>query len=186
MVTSVAGAVALAEQSRRPGKVKPILLQYPPLPETWDELLAKADLVATVRLRKGPSLREILVDDAGGREIVSVFQADTLELIKNHPRNTSEQSLQIMRLGGEVDGPQGRIAYREEGFPDWGTSTVILIFLKWDTRLEGYFPLYGPDGSYELDSLSGKVRTFGRGSIAMRQKGRAFPDMVSEVKAKSK
>lgn len=89
--------------------------------------------------------------------------------------------IEIQRIGGLIDKPEGSVIVQEAGFPPWFVGTKLLLFLTWNDDATMLVPVGGPNAAFEADQ-EGKVRTFGKGALAARQNRRTFSELVSEIR----
>jgi hypothetical protein len=81
--------------------------------------------------------------------------------------------------------PKGPILFEESRFPRWASKMTLLVFLKWDEPTKAFFPLFGPDGAYQFDPSTKKVRTFGVGKLARKLNGQAFENAIGDVRKRA-
>jgi hypothetical protein len=157
----------------------PLQVEYAPQPETWEELAAKCDVVAVVRLKN-----HRYVQPTNARPLRTVFEAEIIDVLRNAgPRGSVGSVIEITRYGGEMDTPTGTMIQEQAHFPRWSTGATLLLFLTWDETTGAFSLPYGPNSSFEAASDE-KVRTFGQGRLARIQNGRRFSEFVNEIRAK--
>lgn len=175
-------AMIVPGSAQKPIKRLPLLIEYSHAPDDWRSFATDSDVVAVVQL----SARDYrVIDKPGrGRNPATHFYAHVMDVIKAPPGVSTGGTIDIFRMGGLMDTSEGLVAFEDPAFPPWRPKMTLLVFLKWSEYHGGYVPMHGPAGAYELDPVSGNVRTFGQGRTAKAQKGRAFEVLLAEVRAR--
>ena len=152
-----------------------VITEYRNHPQSWTDAIKTSDLVATIKVRK------LTYQDDDGRAVTR-FEADVVEVLGGARAASVGRQIVVSRFGGMTKKGGASVFVEEQGFPEWKMDKTCVVFLTWSEQSQSYWLPYGPDSSFELEDTNNKVRTYGHGALATRQKGRAFADMVRELK----
>jgi hypothetical protein len=89
--------------------------------------------------------------------------------------------IEIRRVGGVINKPDGPVMVDEAGFPMWSVGTKLLVFLSWDEQGAILTTAGGPNAAFEVDP-EGRARTFGKSRLAAQQNRRPFDEFLKEIK----
>ena len=173
--------MSLTVFSQGAGQQRPssLYISYDTPPRSWKDAIARANLVAVVRLTKeSPALVEMGLPHLQ-------YESAVVEVVAGDRAAVTGRTVTILRLGGtrEVGGRFRGV--QEEGFPAWQIGSTLLVFLKWAEGYKGYVLPFGPDSVFERDPSTMKVRASGHGALAARQNGRLFEELLRDVRAQS-
>jgi hypothetical protein len=154
----------------------PIQVDYERPPRTWEEAAARSQVVAVVRLTG----RRYASESWGP---TTVYKADVLEVVRNAGPYQVPSVIEIPRIGGMIERPEGLVSVEEAGFPPWFVGTKLLLFLNWNKEATMLAMSGGPNLAFEVDA-EGRARTFGKSALAARQNRRPFSEFLSEIKKK--
>jgi hypothetical protein len=172
LVLAVTPASAAPQRHR---SVAPLVIDYVSAPKTLDGFFEHSDLVTVVTLgvpsypvMKGPPTTH--------------FKANVEEVIRSSGTGPVGPVIDVYRYGGKIQGPTGPMDDDELHFARWRSGMRLLLFLRWNKAVGEYVPLVGPDGAYELEPISGKVRAFGRGKVASALHAHSITAVLDEVR----
>jgi hypothetical protein len=178
-------AVVLATPSAQPPLPEQESAAEQPLPErqsfTWScgwvvappETLAgwrdRADLVVHARIDSQSAFEHVRSETI--TDIVTAHEAAVLELFKAHPRSVGSAGAvqQVLQMGGRL---RRRDAFETEiwnAFPPMSVGSEWVLFLKWDTPLNGFTLFFQEAGAVAI--VDGKIARH-RGSVHKEWHGR--------------
>lgn len=170
---------ALAQQSRTTREQNvPIAVDYAPAPPTVEALFQASDLVVVA------TLDSAIYQNAKGM-VTSHFKANVVEVLNDKRKGPIGPVIDVYRIGGKQQTATGMKDIDELHFRRWSDGMKLLLFLHWNATANAYFPM-GPDGAYQLDPVTKKVRAFGKGSVARTWHGRDIAAVMTEAKSKAK
>jgi hypothetical protein len=157
----------------------PVAVEYAPLPSTVEDLVKAADLVVVATL-ESPQYEETAT-----KLLRTRFRAAVIEIVSDKRKGPMGPVIDLYRLGGRKQTEKGPKDIDELSFRRWSEGMQLLLFLVWHTGANAYFPL-GPDGAYQFDPVTGKVRAFGKGAVARAWHGKEISHVVEEAKSKAR
>ena len=110
-----------------------------------------------------------------------MYKAVVLEVVRNAGPYQVPPVIEIDRIGGVINTPDGAVSVEEAGFPPWFVGTKLLLFLSWDAERAVFGTVGGPNAAFEVDP-EGRARTFGKGPLAAKHNRRPFAELLTEVK----
>jgi hypothetical protein len=113
---------------------------------------------------------------------ITHFKANVVEVIKGSGVGPAGPLIDVYRDGGKVEGPTGPVDVDQLHFARWRPGMTLLLLLGWNKAVGEYEPLFGPDGAYEFEPISGKVKAFGRGKVASALNGHATTAVLDDVR----
>jgi hypothetical protein len=150
------------------------------MPNSWDELALRADLIAHVRV-----VARVRATGPAGAP-ATVYECEVLEVFKPwsgpepHP---STVNVFVMESGDHKAG--GYLRSPLEGSPRWHEGNEYLLFLKWNHVLRGWHTAFGVSATLEVggDRTRRNVHVVGSGSKFVRdQEGRALEIVRAELR----
>jgi hypothetical protein len=187
-VAFVATLAHATQQQDKPVKIhKLFITPKGPTSDSLFQMMADSDALVRGRVvGSSPRVLDLYMGAdqpaiKGGR-VMTAFRVNVSEILHgagDHVVDTNKPLLLIFN-GGDRD----RGTYIErvvpEGMPLLEQAHEYVLFLKWDSSLDGWIVPYGPDGV--LDIGKGVVESAGRATITKRHKGRPAADVLTELR----
>ena len=167
MPTSANAAVGLAgpgrgeSDARSAGRVS--------APNNLAGVLNSGDLTALVQIKARHY--EVRASSGNAKDPVTRYEGVVLESLRDQARRPggTGQSIDLIQSGGFMDTPEGVIEYVDKTFSRLRPGLRVLLILEWSGYYNAYRFYFGPDSSFELDELSGRVRTQGQTAVSRAQ-----------------
>lgn len=145
----------------------------------WDDMVARAELIAHIRLRS----KKYVTGPAG--VAMTAYQADVVELLKADARAVVQPStLTIYMLGGVLERPDKYIRETVKDSPEWRTDREYLVALRWNQVITGWNAVFGSNATFEIlgEPPSRTVRAVGGTSrFAKQQDGRVLAEIKQAI-----
>ena len=148
-------------------------------PRSWQEALNRSDFVAVIKVKgrvDNPQLAAVVPYPR------TRFEAEVIEIVAGSRAAPVGSAVALIRNGGISHNAGRASVFEETGFPLWSVGRTILVFLQWIEPYQAYVLVGGPDGAFELDPTTQRVRTPARGGFASRQNGRALAELLKEIR----
>jgi hypothetical protein len=114
-------------------------------------------------------------------QIVTAFRFEVIEVLHTAGgRVVNPSEIDILRRIGERDrGPyiERRV---QERFPPFDVGHEYVMYLSWNSALNGWVPGFGPDSA--IDITSGQVDSHGQAKLTVRHKGIPAEDYLDLVR----
>jgi hypothetical protein len=175
-LVSVAG---YAQQPAKPVVEVPIEVSYSAPPATLEDATRSADAVVLVRIRGSRPYQPSI----SGATLRTAYQIDVLETLKLDSRLTPDSV--VFRFGGDEDKGTHIRQLRESSFPAFRPGQEYVLFLKWNSVLEGFETSGGPNTAFEILS-DGTVQSPGKAAFARGQAGKSKSMFLTAVRSAAK
>ena len=117
-----------------------------------------ADLVVRVRIESQVAFENSKTEWSS--DIVTAHEALVLDLVKGHPRAVAAGAVQqILQMGGRIRRPDGFYRQTWNGVPPAAVGSEWVMFLQWDSRLDGFTLFYRELGAVQI--VDGKIANTG-------------------------
>jgi hypothetical protein len=181
----IAAAVALAmgdivaqtSSSGKPVKTAVVSTYFKAPPNSLSEMVTTADAVIRVRAT-GTSTP---FPRGKWDRVMSAYRFRVLEIMHSFGGyNVDPEQITVLKDGGDLD----RGAYIErvvhEGFPPFEPGREYVLFLKWNSPLEGWVPAFGPDSVWDVSK--GHVESPGSASVTKTHKGQPTAAALEQIR----
>ena len=120
-----------------------------PPPETLAQWRERADLVIRVRIESQFAFEHVRSELT--TDIVTLHEAEVLDVIKGHPRAVAAGAVQqFLQMGGRIARPDHVETQTWNGFPIMPVGTEWVLFLEWNTALSGFTLFYREHGAVQV------------------------------------
>jgi hypothetical protein len=173
----VAALLGVSSTSDAQRQGPPIIVDYFRPPDSLEDAIKKADLVAVVRT--------LSAEPAKGRSSpMTYFVARITEVLSSHAEVSVGSTIRIARLGGLVTIKGVEYLQEEHRFPPWSVGQTLVLFLEWESTGAVFVPAFGPDFAFTEDG-DGLVRSSGhRSRVAASFTGRPLGALVASIRSK--
>jgi hypothetical protein len=132
--------------------------------ETLAETILQADAVVRGRIvGSKPDDRD---------QIVTAFRFKVIEVMHTSGgRVVNPSEIDILRGIGERDRGSHIERRVQERFPPFDTGHEYVMYLSWNSALNGWVPAFGPDSA--IDITSGRVDSYGKAKITVEHKDKS-------------
>jgi len=152
-----------------------IHVDYIAPPSTIDEAVQTADVVVLGFVRGVRSYQPPL-----NTTVRMIYSVEVTAILRNHAAVTTP-TLDVYRLGGQVDRGDYVENVVEAGFPNFVPGHQYVLFLTWNSALTAFEVFRGPDGAFEL-LPDGTVDSASRSRFGQAQTAKLAGSLISDVK----
>ena len=148
-------------------------------PTSFGAWWSVADAVVHVRLDTQATSDH---PEGNDTEVITTHEATVLDVYKRHPKVMSAgTSLPILQRGGVVARPDGLHRYHWNNFDIMPRGTEWVLFLYWNSYLDGFEVLHFENGAFEIRPDT--IVTAGRAEFAERWKGRPASEFLASLES---
>lgn len=148
----------------------------PKAPREWRE---RADAVVRVRIESNVAFEE--VRPSWTTNIVTAHDALILDVVKAHPRVVGAGALQqVLQMGGRFRRADAWESQTWNGFPVMPVGSEWILFLQWDSRLDGFTLFYREHGAVQI--VGNTLRT--HMNLHRDWEGKSVDDFLAALRAR--